>query len=281
MKILITGASGQLGSEVVKLLKKRKMEYLSPSRDELDITDQKIVNQYFKKNNPDMVIHCAAYTAVDKAETAKGDCYSVNVQGTKHITNACKKFDSKLVYISSDYVFDGHGSVPFTEIDAPNPVNYYGETKYQGESIVRSELEQYYIIRTSWIYSESGYNFANTMIKLSIDHEEVSVVTDQIGSPTYAFDLASYIIELITTDDYGIYHITNEGYCSWYEFCLEIYKQMDIKTNVNKVLTQDYVTKAKRPLNSRLDKSKIKEQLNIHPRSWQNALEDYLSKRNK
>jgi len=257
MRVLVTGAGGQLGYDVVKRLDENSIEYLATDKNELDITDEAQTKKYITKYNPDVVIHCAAYTAVDKAEDERELCYKINVVGTGYVAAACKDINSKMVYISTDYVFDGEGDQPFEVTDQPNPINYYGKTKYEGELEVQKLLDKYFIVRISWVFGINGNNFVKTMLRLGKERDEISVVADQIGSPTYTYDLARLIIDMIQTDKYGIYHATNEGYCSWYEFACEIFKQAGVNVKVNAIRTEDYPMRAKRPKNSRLSKRAI------------------------
>ena len=276
MKVLVTGVKGQLGYDVVAKLERSNIEYLGTDVDTLDITNEEQVRDVILTYNPDIVIHCAAYTAVDKAEDQKELCYAVNVLGTKYIANACKEIDAKMVYISTDYVFDGEGDHPFDVNDKPNPINYYGKTKHDGEIEVKNLLEKYFIVRISWVFGVNGNNFVKTMLKLGKEKDEIFVVSDQIGSPTYTYDLAVLLVNMISTDKYGIYHATNEGYCSWYEFACEIFKQSKIDIKVHPIKAEAYPTKAKRPKNSRLSKSQLKRN-NYHLLDeWQFALRRFL-----
>ncbi len=274
MRVLVTGAKGQLGFDVIKSLKYNNITHLGIDKDELDITVESDVTKFVKEYQPTIIIHCAAYTAVDKAEEDKELCHKINVLGTEYLAKAAKEVNSKFVYISTDYVFDGNGARFFTINDQPNPVNHYGETKYQGELVVRSLLNEFYIIRISWVFGINGNNFVKTMLKLSEIREEINVVSDQIGSPTYTYDLSKAIVELIQTEKYGVHHITNDGVCSWNDFAKEIFRQANKQTIVHPILSKDYPTKAKRPLNSRLQKNYI--QL----RSWQEALAHFLKEYN-
>ena len=272
MRVLVTGANGQLGYDVVQHLNELGIEHLGVDRNVLDITNQDAVSNILTSYGPDVVIHCAAYTAVDKAENDRENCYAVNVLGTRYIAEVCQNIDAKMVYISTDYVFDGEGNEPFKETDQPNPINYYGQTKYEGELEVQKLLQKYYIVRISWVFGNHGSNFVKTMLRLGKEKKEVSVVCDQIGSPTYTPDLAKLLVEMIQTDKYGIYHATNEGYCSWYEFACEIFKQAGMDVKVKPIRTSQYPTLARRPLNSRISKQKLDNQCLKRLTSWENAL---------
>lgn len=274
MKVLVTGANGQLGYDVIKRLKMQNIDSLGVDIGDFDITDKCQVLKAISNYAPDVVVHCAAYTAVDKAEDEKDLCHKINVDGTQNIAEACKNIDAKMVYISTDYVFDGEGDKPFEVTDKPNPINYYGQTKYEGEQAVQKTLQRYFIVRTSWVFGINGNNFVNTMLRLAKERDEISVVRDQIGSPTYTYDLAELLVEIIKTEKYGIYHATNEGYCSWYEFACEIFKQTEIRIKVNPIKTEEYLTKAKRPKNSRLSKDSLSKH-EILP-SWKYALSNFL-----
>lgn len=276
MRVLVTGAGGQLGYDVVRKLRESNIECLGTKSNEIDITNEVQTKECITNYKPDVVVHCAAYTAVDRAENERQLCYEVNVLGTRYVAEACKEINAKMVYISTDYVFDGEGDHPFEVKDKPNPVNYYGQTKYEGELEVQKQLEKHFIVRISWVFGKNGNNFVQTMLKLGKERDEISVVADQIGSPTYTYDLAKVVNELIFTEKYGTYHATNEGFCSWYEFACEIFTQTGISINVNPILTEDYPTNAKRPLNSRLSKN-LKEHLNQDMLSWKDALILYLN----
>jgi len=270
MRVLVTGAKGQLGYDVLRALGENSIPHLGIDKDELDITMESNVSKFINEYKPTVIVHCAAFTAVDKAEEDKEICYQINVLGTKYLAKAAKNINAKFVYISTDYVFDGEGSGFFTVNEQPNPVNYYGYTKYEGEIVVKKLLTEYYIIRVSWVFGVNGNNFVKTMLKLAESKDQINVVSDQIGSPTYTYDLSRAIIQLITTDKYGIHHITNDGVCSWSDFAKEIFRQASKKTIVQQILSKDYLTKAKRPLNSRLEKNFIKL------RTWDKALSHFL-----
>jgi len=276
LKFMVTGITGQLGYDIMIKLKEMNLDFVTPGKEEFDLTDKDQVKQYILKEQPDVIIHCAAYTAVDKAEDEKDLCYSVNVEGTRAVAEVAKKINAKVVYISTDYVFDGLGKEPHSEEKETNPINYYGYTKEQGEKIVRELIPKHFIVRTSWVYGLNGNNFVKTMLKLAESRNEINVVSDQIGAPTYTKDLAEFIINLIQTDAYGTYHGVNEGCCSWYEFAEAIFEKSEINMKVNMISTADYKTKAKRPLNSRMSKENIdKAGLRRLPH-WNNGLNRFL-----
>ena len=277
MKILVTGYNGQLGFDVVKELQKRNIECKGVDRDDFDITDSDAVHDYINTYNPDAVIHCAAYTAVDKAEDEPEICKKVNVTGSENIARVCAENDIKMVYISSDYVFGGAGSKAF-ETDAPiNPCNVYGESKADGEKAVASLCKKHFIIRTSWVFGLNGGNFVKTMLRLAETHSELSVVDDQIGSPTYTPDLAVLICDMVVSDKYGTYHATNENYCSWAQFASEIMRLKNKNVKINPVTTAQYGAKALRPLNSRLSKKSLDDAGFNRLPTWQDALKRYLT----
>ena len=274
MKVLVIGSNGQLGYDVVKELQKQNIECCGAVRKDFDIVNFEATEKFITNYMPDVVIHCAAYTAVDKAEDEQGLCYLVNASATENIAQICKKIDAKMVYISTDYVFDGTKDGFYEVDDKPKPVNVYGRTKLLGEQAVQKILNKYFIIRISWVFGEHGNNFVKTMLKLGKERKELNVVADQYGSPTYTADLAPLLIEMIKTDKYGVYHATNEGVCSWAEFAEEIFKLAGMNVKVNHITTAEYPTKAKRPLNSRLSKVKIKNNFySLSP--WKVALEKY------
>lgn len=276
MKVLITGIQGQLGFDVARVLGARKIKYYAPSLKELDITDQAMVLKILEEYCPDAVIHCAAYTAVDKAENEPEKCWAVNVDGTKNLAEGCKKIGAKLLYISTDYVFEGTGEQFYKETDPVNPQNIYGASKLAGELVVKSFLENYFIVRTSWAFGENGNNFVKTMLRLTETKIEVSVVADQIGSPTYTGDLAPLLCDMVGTEKYGIYHVTNEGFCSWAEFAEEIFRLAGRRVTVRPVKSEEYPAKAKRPRNSRLDKQKVIKAGFMKLPDWKEALERYF-----
>ena len=273
---MITGAKGQLGTDITNALKDEKdINLLLADIQELDITEEAKVKNYFDENNIDMVIHTAAWTRVDDAETNKELVYKVNVLGTKYLVDNCDKKDIPMIYFSTDYVFGGEGKEPYKVDDKKNPLGYYAETKYEGELEVM-RLKKYFIFRISWVFGKNGNNFIKTMLKLSETHDTLTVVNDQIGSPTYTVDVASIIKEFVRSDKYGVYHVTNEGYVSWADFAREIFKEANKNVKVIDVTTEEYNAKAKRPKNSRLDKSKLVENgFHLLP-TWQDALKRYL-----
>ncbi|MEK5338499.1 dTDP-4-dehydrorhamnose reductase [Weizmannia sp. FSL W8-1119] len=276
MKILVTGYTGQLGYDVVKEGLNRGLEMIGIGQKDLDITNEKDVHQYVEELKPDAIIHCAAYTAVDLAEEQKEMCWDVNVNGTKYLAAAAKASRSKFMFISTDYVFKGEGTEPFSESAPANPVNYYGYTKYEAEKVVRSLLTNAFIVRISWVFGINGKNFIKTMLRLAESYDQVNVVGDQIGSPTYTFDLARLLVDMIQTEKYGVYHATNEGFCSWAEFAEDIFKQAGKNVKVNAITTEEYPTKAVRPKNSRLSKQKLRDNGFEPLRPWKEALAHYL-----
>lgn len=281
MHVLVTGARGQLGSDVVSELMSRNIYATGIDITELDITDAFACKDFISKKNSekriDAIIHCAAYTAVDKAEDEVETAARINAYGTENLVKVCKEFDIKFMYISTDYVFDGEGDAAFKPDDKRAPLNVYGQTKYEGELAVEKYLEKYFIVRISWVFGLNGNNFINTMLKLGRTKDSLNIVSDQIGSPTYTKDLAVLLSDMIVTDKYGRYHATNEGLCSWYEFAMEIFKQAGITDiKVNPVSSEEFPVKAKRPHNSRMDKIKLTENgFKLMP-TWQDALSRYL-----
>lgn len=299
MKVLVTGVAGQLGHDVMNELHKRgyegvgsdiapqysgaddgtavtKMDYV-----QMDITNSEEVTETIKKVNPDVVVHCAAWTAVDLAEESenKDKVMAINVSGTENIARVCKELDCKMVYISTDYVFDGYGTRPWNE-DCKDyaPLNVYGESKLMGEKVVSLNLEKYFIVRIAWVFGVNGNNFIKTMLNVGKKFDTLKVVNDQIGTPTYTYDLSRLLVDMIETDKYGYYHATNEGgYISWYDFACEIFKQAGYKTKVNPVTTEEYgVSKARRPFNSRLNKTKLVDNGFTPLPDWKDALSRYL-----
>lgn len=277
MKVLVTGVKGQLGHDVVNELNKRGIESVGVDVEEMDITDPEACKHVITASNVDAVIHCAAYTAVDAAEDNVELCRKVNADGTRNIAGVCKGLDIKMMYISTDYVFNGQGSRPWEPDDERQPLNVYGQTKYEGELAIEELLEKYFTVRIAWVFGVNGNNFIKTMLRLGKERGAVSVVDDQIGSPTYTYDLARLLVDMIVTDRYGRYHATNEGLCSWYEFAVEIFKQAGMdQVTVTPVDSSSFPAKAKRPSNSRMSKEKLTENgFKLLPR-WEDALGRYL-----
>ncbi len=280
MKVLVTGVNGQLGYDVVKELNKRNIECVGADLNDFDITDREQTLSFICECRPDAVVHCAAYTAVDRAEDDEETCRKVNVLGTENIALACKEIDAKMLYVSTDYVYGGKGSEPFLPTDKTNPKSVYGLTKLDGENAVRELLTRYYVVRTSWVFGINGNNFVKTMLRLSETHDELRVVDDQIGSPTYTPDLARLICDLIVTESYGTYHGTNENYCSWAEFAQEIMKKWERSCKITPIPSSEYPARAERPLNSRLSKTCLDEIGIERLPTWQDALDRYYKELN-
>lgn len=281
MKVLVTGVKGQLGYDVMNELAKRGIEGIGVDVDEMDITDAAACRRVITEAGPDAVIHCAAYTAVDAAEQNMEICRKVNAGGTRNIAEVCRDLDIKMMYISTDYVFNGTGERPWEPDDEREPLNSYGQSKYEGELAIEEFLEKYFIVRIAWVFGVNGKNFIKTMLRLGKENGAVSVVDDQIGSPTYTYDLARLLVDMIQTEKYGRYHATNEGLCSWYEFAAEIFKKAGMENvKVTPVDTKEYTSRfpnqAKRPMNSRISKDKLEENGFERLPSWQDALERYL-----
>lgn len=299
MKFFVTGVNGQLGHDVMNELYRRGYEGIGSDKTEsyngisdesaitkmnyisLDITDRYSVERVITSVHPDVIIHCAAWTAVDMAEEKdkRELVHAINADGTQNIADACKKINAKMVYLSTDYVFDGQGEEPWKpDCKDYNPLNVYGQTKLEGELAVSKTLDKFFIVRIAWVFGLNGSNFVKTMIRVGKTHDEVKVVNDQIGTPTYCLDLARLLVDMSETDKYGYYHATNEGgYISWYDFCVEIYKQYGLATKVIPVTTAEYgQNKAARPMNSRLDKCKLSEAGFRPLPTWQDAVSRYL-----
>ena len=257
MRVFVTGVKGQLGYDVMNELEKLGLEGIGVDIDEMDITDADQVNKVIKEAAPDAVIHCAAYTAVDAAEDNEEICRKVNAQGTENIAKVCEELDIKMMYISTDYVFNGQGKRPWEPDDEREPLNVYGQTKYEGELAIEEHVKKFFKVRIAWVFGVNGKNFIKTMLNLGKTHDHLTVVNDQTGSPTYTYDLARLLVDMIQTDKYGRYHATNEGLCTWYEFACEIFKQAGMDVSVAPVSSDEYPAKAKRPSNSRMDKSKL------------------------
>ncbi len=276
MKVLVTGVNGQLGFDVTKALQRRRIPCRGVSRQEFDITDFKAAEGFLKGYCPDAVVHCAAYTAVDRAEEETALCGAVNAGGTENIARICREIDAKLVYISTDYVFPGTGVQYYGTDDKAEPVNHYGATKLAGEEAVEKLLRKYFIVRISWVFGKNGNNFVKTMLRLGKDRGNVSVVDDQIGSPTYTVDVAELICDMLPTEKYGIYHATNDGICSWAEFAEEIFRQAGRSVVVKHIKSSEYPTRAKRPANSRLSKEKLVQAGFYKLPPWQDAVRRYI-----
>lgn len=278
MKILVTGYKGQLGYDVVNEATSRGIEAIGVDIDEMDITNQEQVNTVIKSGNYDAVVHCAAWTAVDKAEEPElfETVKKVNATGTKYIADVCEELDIPMMYFSTDYVFDGEGTTPWNEYDERHPLNVYGLTKAQGEEFVE-KLKKHFIIRIAWVFGKNGNNFIKTMLRLGKERGAVSVVNDQVGNPTYTYDLAKLVVDMIQTDKYGKYHATNSGdFISWYDFACEIFKQAGMDVKVTPVDSNQFPVKAKRPKNSRMNQTELdKNGFNRLP-AWQDALGRYL-----
>ncbi len=277
MKVFITGVTGQLGYDVAKTLDAREIDHVGVSSKELNICDRDAVMDALIDYNPDAVIHCAGYTKVDLAEDEPGKCWTVNADGTRNIAEACRQLRTKMVYISTDYVFPGEGDKPYEVDDPVRPLNTYGRSKLAGELVVQSFLEKFFIVRTSWVVGQHGNNFVKTMLKLAEMRREVTVVDDQIGSPTFTMDLAPLLCDMIVTEKYGVYHATNKGYCSWAEFAEEVFRITGKDVKVNRVTTEEYGAKAVRPRNSRYsDMALLQNGFSVLP-PWNESLMHYLN----
>lgn len=276
MKVLVTGVKGQLGYDVCRILSDRGIENRGVDIEDFDITDFEAVLAYIKGYHPDAIVHCSAFTAVDKAEDMPDVCARVNADGPKNIAVAAKEIGAKMMYISTDYVFAGTGEEFYSPDDVTAPISTYGKTKRMGEVAVMETLDEYFIVRISWVFGINGGNFVKTMLRLAETKTDLNVVCDQIGSPTYTYDLAKLIADMIVTDHYGIYHATNEGICSWAEFATEIMKQAGKATVIHPIPSSEYPTKATRPLNSRMSKDKLAENGFSRLPDWKDALVRYL-----
>ena len=280
MKIIVTGSKGQLGSDIITELTKNGIEAIGADLPEIDITDKEKVQKFIEESGADGVIHCAAFTNVDLAESEYGMCRKINYEGTENIAECCKNLDIRLMYISTDYVFSGEGTEAF-ETDSPkSPCNNYGKTKLEGENAVKEYCSKYYIVRISWVFGENGKNFVKTMLRLSKEKSSLTVVNDQIGSPTYTKDLAVLLTNMIQTEKYGEYHATNEGYCSWAEFAAKIMEISGAETEIIPVTSEEYKTAAVRPKNSRLSKSALDKNGFSRLPHWESALERFISNSN-
>lgn len=275
MRVLVTGSNGQLGSDVIKELIRKNIDHLGTTSAIMDVRDKNSVIKIIQDFKPDVIIHCAAYTKVDDAEDDRINCYNTNVIGTRNLVEASKKLGTKFIYISTDYVFDGSKNLPYETYDTPNPINYYGYTKYLGEKTVIENVVDYCIIRTSWVFGSMGNNFVKTILRIAESNDCISVISDQFGSPTYSVDLANKIIQLIEAHESGVFHITNEGYTSWCEFAREIISQNGLMVKVIEISTSEYITKARRPLDSRLSKESIKKIGKL--RYWKDAVREFTN----
>lgn len=282
MKVLVTGASGQLGRDVVLLLEKEGHDILACDRDQMDITNQVQCNEVISSYHPEVIIHCAAYTAVDAAETDTDGAYKVNAVGTRNVAVASEKVGAKLIYISTDYVFDGQSTTPYQEYDDTNPRSVYGKSKRAGEWLVQSLCSKWFVVRTSWVYGLHGNNFVKTMLKLGQEKPKLQVVHDQKGSPTYTVDLALFLIELMGTEMYGVYHASNRGECTWYEFTQAIFEEaqtvvgVSIQAELELCTTEQFPRPAPRPVNSVMDHLSIRTNGLTDLRPWREGLRDFI-----
>jgi dTDP-4-dehydrorhamnose reductase len=281
LKVVVTGANGQLGRELVTMDSKGRFAITGLDRSALDITNLEQCREVLSQLRPDVVIHCAAYTAVDKAEVEPDEAFRINAAGTRNIAVASREVGAKLCAISTDYVFDGAGSIPYKEYDRTNPLTVYGQSKLAGEHLVQSLHDRYFIVRTSWVYGAYGNNFVKTMLKLASEQDQLKVVADQWGSPTYTYDLALFLLELAATDYYGLYHASNSGICSWYEFAKAIMEESGSSTQIEPCTTAEFPRPAPRPSYSVMDHSAIRSN-GLEPlRPWREALRHYLSNTKK
>ena len=277
MLVLVTGVNGQLGFDVIRRLAELKIPYQGVDIQDFDLTDREATEKYITDCHPDAVVHCAAYTAVDKAEDNREVCRNVNAEGTRNVALACQKIDAKMIYISTDYVFDGRGTSFFQPDDRKDPINFYGLTKSEGEDRVKELLTKYFIVRISWVFGINGANFVKTMLRLAENHDALNVVNDQIGSPTYTRDLAVLLCDMLQTEKYGVYHATNEGVCSWADFAQEIMRLSGAQTVIHPIPSSEYPSRAKRPANSRMSKNKLDENGFARLPGWHDALKRYLT----
>ncbi|WP_159885955.1 dTDP-4-dehydrorhamnose reductase [Paenibacillus puerhi] len=277
MRVLVTGATGQLGQDVVTLFSQAH-EVLGLGSKQLDITDAEQCLEQVKGFQPEVIVHCAAYTAVDQAEQDEDTAYAVNAMGTRNLVNAANTVGSKFCYISTDYVFDGNGTLPYREYDNTNPTGVYGKSKRAGEVLVQSLSNQYFIVRTSWVYGLHGNNFVKTMLKLASDRDQLKVVHDQVGSPTFTEDLSLFLLELIQTDKYGIYHASNSGTCSWFEFAKAIFDEANVSIQVEPCTTDEFPRPAPRPAYSVMEHLAIRANGFQDLRAWRDGLKAFMSK---
>lgn len=278
--VIVTGITGQLGYDVAAELEKRGEEFIATTRKEIDLSDEKSIKDFITRHSPSAVIHCAAYTAVDKAESEAELALTINGLGTRYIAEACREVGAKLLYPSTDYVFGGDGNKPYEINDEKTPCNVYGKSKLLGEDSVRALNRQHFIVRISWVFGKNGKNFVKTMLNLAAKNKKVRVVMDQIGSPTYTKDLAPLLVDMIHTEKYGTYHATNEGFCSWADFAKEIFKLAKKNVEVEEIFTSDYPLPARRPFNSRLSKKSLDDAGFERLPTWQDAVKRYLAELN-
>jgi dTDP-4-dehydrorhamnose reductase len=276
MKVIVTGAKGQLGTDLVHLLADKRYEVYGYGREELDITNYDQVKRVISEVSPDVVIHVAAYTKVDLAESEPDQAFLINAYGTRNIAVASEAEGAKLVYISTDYVFDGTATTPYNEFAPTNPLSVYGKSKLAGEQFVRDLHSKFFIVRTSWVYGKHGNNFVKTMLKLAQERDELSVVYDQIGCPTYTVDLSNCILKLIQTEKYGIYHVSNSGHCSWYEFAKAIFEEVGIEVKVHPCTTKDFPRLAPRPAYSVFEHMALRLNGFNEMRNWREALKKFI-----
>ena len=276
MKILVTGVKGQLGYDLCRILQQRNMEHRGVDIEDFDITDAQAVHTYITDYAPDAIIHCSAFTAVDRAEEEPALCRRVNAEGTANIASVAAEIGAKMLYISTDYVFCGEGEEAYTPASPTGPLSVYGKTKLEGEEAVRRATDRYFIVRISWVFGKNGNNFVKTMLRLSETRSEINVVCDQIGSPTYTYDLSKLLCDMVVTEKYGTYHATNEGLCSWAELAAETMRLSGRTMKVNPIPTSEYPTKAVRPLNSRMSKDCLTDAGFARLPHWKDALERYL-----
>ncbi|WP_312094078.1 dTDP-4-dehydrorhamnose reductase [Aminipila sp.] len=280
-RILVTGASGQLGFDICRELEKRKIEHVGTNSTDFNITNKEKTKDYIMKYNPTVIIHCSAYTAVDKAEDEPEKCFNTNKGGTCNVAEICKELGCKMIYISTDYVFSGTGEIPYEVNDETEPQNIYGKSKLAGEGIVKELLDKYFIVRISWVFGKNGNNFVKTMLRIGGEKDKINVVSDQIGSPTYTADLAPLLCDMAISEKYGTYHATNEGFCSWAELAEEIFEVAGYKTKVNPITTKEYPTKAIRPKNSRMSKLVLSKNGFEQLPTWKNAIKRYITELNQ
>ena len=273
---MVTGGSGQLGYDVIRVLEARGVDFVAPTHDELELTSPEAVNTYMTKEQPDAVIHCAAYTAVDKAETESGACERVNHEATEYLVKAAEQISAKFLYVSTDYVFNGQGTTPYETDTERAPLNVYGLSKLGGERAVETFSTRGFIVRISWVFGSNGGNFVKTILRLADTKDEISVVDDQTGSPTYTKDLAPLLVDMVMTDKYGTYHATNEGFTTFKQFAEEIVKQSGKTLKINPTTTEAYGAPATRPLNSRLSKQSLTDAGFQTLPTWQDALGRFL-----